>query len=207
MRSDPARIEGPFDRVNTSLTGGIAMATATALLTAEEFGSRPDPGYPEELVQGRIVTMPPPTPRHGQVCGETYYRFRGYADRHDLGHVLCNDSGVITERDPDTVRGADVSFYSYAKVPRGRLPKGYLDVVPDLVVEVRSEDDRWKDIEMKVKEYLDAGVGVVIVLDPDSEKAHVFRPDQPPLELGPDDELAVPDLLGDFRVAVRRFFS
>jgi Uma2 family endonuclease len=207
IRSDPARIEGPFDRVNTSLTGGIAMATATALLTAEEFGSRPDPGYPEELVHGRIVTMPPPTPRHGQVCGETYYLFRGYADQHDLGHVLCNDSGVITERDPDTVRGADVSFYSYAKVPRGRIPKGYLDVVPDLVVEVRSEDDRWKDIEAKVKEYPDAGVGVVIVLDPDPEKAHVFRPDQPPRELGPDDELTVPDLLGDFRVAVRRFFA
>jgi Uma2 family endonuclease len=48
------------------------MATVTELLTAAEFGSRPDPGYPEELVQGRIVTMPPPTPRHGQICGETY---------------------------------------------------------------------------------------------------------------------------------------
>ena len=34
-------------------------------------------------------------------------------DEHDLGHVLSNDSGVITERDPDTVRGADISFYSY----------------------------------------------------------------------------------------------
>ena len=130
-----------------------------------------------------------------------------YADQHDLGHVLCNDSGVITERDPDTVRGADVSFYSYAKVPRGRIPKGYLDVVPDLVVEVRSEDDRWKEIEAKVKEYLEAGVGVVVVLDPDPETAHVFRPDQPPRALGPDDELTVPDLLGDFRVAVRRFFA
>jgi Uma2 family endonuclease len=44
------------------------MATAEALLTAEEFGRRPDPGHPEELVQGRIITMPPPQPRHGQVC-------------------------------------------------------------------------------------------------------------------------------------------
>ena len=63
--------------------------------------------------------MPPPTPRHGQICGKAD-RLRDFADEHDLGHVLCNDSGVITERDPDTVRGADVSFYSYAKVPRGR---------------------------------------------------------------------------------------
>ena len=183
------------------------MATATDLLTAEQFGTRPDPGYPEELVQGRIVTMRPATPRHGQICGEANRLLRGHVDRHDLGHVLCNDSGVITERDPDTVRGADVSFYSYAKVPRGKIRKGYLDVVPDLVVEVRSADDRWGDILAKVHEYLDAGVGVVIVLDPEPERAHIFRSDQPPRELGPDDELTVPDLLGDFRVAVRRFFA
>jgi Uma2 family endonuclease len=151
--------------------------------------------------------MRPATPRHGQICGEANRLLRGHVDRHDLGHVLCNDSGVITERDPDTVRGADVSFYSYARVPRGRIRDGYLDVVPDLVVDVRSADDRWNDIQAKVQEYLDAGVGVVIVLDPEPEKAHVFRPDQPPRELGPDEELTVPDLLGDFRVAVRRFFA
>ncbi len=152
------------------------MATALDLLTAEEFGSRPDPGYPEELVHGRIVTMPPPAPRHGQICGEAHFLLRVHVGQHDLGHVLCNDSGVITERDPDTVRGADVAFYSYAKVPKGPIRRGYLDVPPDLVVEVRSPDDRWGDIVTKVDEYLQPGVGVVIVLDPDSETAHVFRP-------------------------------
>jgi Uma2 family endonuclease len=183
------------------------MATATGLFTAEQFAARPDPGYPEELVQGRIVTMPPPTPRYGQVCGEANYLLGRHAERHDLGHVLCNGSRVITERDPDTVRGADVAFYSYAKVPRGRIRKGYLDVVPDLVVEVRSEDDRWRDILAKIHEYLEAGVVVVIVLDSEMERAHVFRTDEPPRDLGPDDELTVPDLLGDFRVAVRPFFA
>src|SRR5438477_11112897 len=119
------------------------MATALALMTAEEFGSRTDPGYPEELVQGRILTIPPPTPRHGQVCSKVVRLLGVFADEHDLGHVLCNDSGVITERDPDTVRGADVTFYSYARVPKGPIAKGYLAVPPDLVVEVRSSDDRW----------------------------------------------------------------
>ena len=183
------------------------MATALELLTAEEFGSRPDPGYLEELVQGRIVTMPPPTPRHGQICGEVHFQFRVHVDQHDLGHVLCHDSGVITERDPDTVRGADVSCYSSAKVPKGPIRRGYLDVSPDLVVEVRSPDDRWSDILTKVDEYLQVGVGIVVVLDPDPETAHVFRPDRGPQELGRDDELTFPDLLGEFRVAVRRFFE
>ena len=94
------------------------MATAEALLTAEEFGSRPDPGYPEELVQGRIIAMPPPKPRHGQVCKMVIRILDRYVDEHDLGHVLSNDSGVITERNPDTVRGADVAFYTLPATAR-----------------------------------------------------------------------------------------
>jgi hypothetical protein len=45
-----------------------------------------------------------------------------------LGHVLSNDSGVVTERDPDTVRDADVCYYPYTKVPPGPLGNDYLDV-------------------------------------------------------------------------------
>jgi len=35
-----------------------------------------------------------------------------FVDEHELGRVMSNDSGVITERESDTVRGADVTFYS-----------------------------------------------------------------------------------------------
>jgi hypothetical protein len=45
-------------------------------LTAEEFGRRPDPGYPEELVRGRIATMPLPDLRQGQVCSQVVYLLR-----------------------------------------------------------------------------------------------------------------------------------
>lgn len=99
------------------------MATAApALMSAEQFGRRPAPGYPEELVRGGIVRMPPPNRRHGQVCSRIARIIGGYVDEHDLGHVLRNDSGVITERNPDTVRGADIAFYSYGCLPRGPLP-------------------------------------------------------------------------------------
>ena len=99
------------------------MATAEALMTAEEFGQRPDPGYPEELVQGRIVGMPPPDRRHGFVCLKAGRILGNFVDEHDLGRVMSNDSGVITERGPDTVRGADVCYYSYARLPKGPLPR------------------------------------------------------------------------------------
>jgi len=183
------------------------MATAEALMTAVEFGRRPDPGYPEELVQGRIVAMPPPDRRHGKVCGQTYYLVRQHVDAHDRGHVMSNDSGVITERDPDTVRGADVAYYSYARSPKGLLGPGYGPEVPELSFEVRSAGDSWREILEKVGEYLAAGVLKVVVLDPGTRKAHIFSADQEPVVLGPEEELTLPDILEGFRVPGHQFFD
>jgi hypothetical protein len=114
---------------------------------------------------------------------------------------------VITERGPDTVRGADISFYSYQRVPRGPLPAGYLAVAPDLVFEVLSPDDRWREVLRKVAEYLDAGVQVVVVLDPAPRKIHIFEGDEPARILTDQDELTLPWVLGEFRVPVSRFFD
>jgi Uma2 family endonuclease len=137
------------------------MSTASAaptLMTAAEFARRPDPGHPEELIRGRIVPMPPPTRRHGEICSQTNYLFRRFLDDYDLGKVLTNDSGLITERSPDTVRGADVAFYSYNRIARGPLPSDYGEVPPELIVEARSPSDSWPKILTKVAEYLNAGV-------------------------------------------------
>jgi len=184
------------------------MSTAPqSQVTAEEFGRRPDPGYPEELVRGKIVTMPPPNLRHGQVCSRVVRILGAYVDEHDVGHVLSNDSGVITERGPDTVRGPDISFYSYARIPKGPLPASYVPEVPELIFEVRSPSDRWPQIIAKVAEYLAAGSLYVVVLDPDPRTALIYGADQPPRMLGLEEELTFPDLLGEFRVRVSRLFE
>ncbi len=184
-----------------------ASVTTPTLMTAEEFAQRPDPGYPEELVRGRIVPMPMPKPRHGEICNKAGRILGNCAEERDLGRVFNNDTGVITERGPDTVRRADVSFYSYARVPKGPLPDRYLDVPPDLVVEALSPFDRWPKVLAKVAEYLDAGTTFVLVLDDQRRLAHLYRADGATLVLNVDDELTIPDLFGDFRVRVGRFFE
>jgi Uma2 family endonuclease len=183
-----------------------APSHGPALLTAEEFAERADPGYPEELVRGRLVAMPLPKPRHGELCARASYFLMRFLEEHKIGRVLSNDSGVVTERGPDTVRGADVAFYSFAKLPEGKLPDHYPDVPPDLVVEVLSPSDRWPRVLLKVGEYLAAGVPIVIVLDDERMTAHVFRAEQAPALIG-DGELTIPDVLPGFAVPVRRFFE
>jgi len=185
----------------------MATASAQRILTAEEFGDRPDPGYPEELVRGRISRMPPPKPRHGEICNRIGRLLGNFVEEHDLGRVLSNDSGVITERGPDTVRGADVAYYSYGRVPKGPLPNQYLDVAPELIVEVLSPGNRGADVFAKVAEYLRAGVSIVVLLDDGRRVVQLFDADGGARTLGPEDELTIPELLPDFRVNVSRIFE
>ncbi len=184
------------------------MATETSLMTAEEYADLPDPhGYPTELVKGMLITMAPPRPRHGEICVQIIYLLRKYLDDHPSGRVLSNDSGVVTERDPDTVRGADVAYYSFERVLKGPLPAGLLDVAPDIVFEVLSTTDRWSEVQVKVAEYLDAGVRAVCVVDDDTRSIHVFRPDQPMRVFKAADEFALPEILSEFRAKIARFFE
>jgi Uma2 family endonuclease len=185
----------------------MAMAVEETLMTAEEFRHMPADGRPKELVRGRVVFMNVPAPRHGQICSKVDRMLGNFAEEHKLGHVVCNDSGVRTERGPDTVRGADVAFYSYQRIPPGPFPRGYLPVVPELVFEVRSPTDSWGPILVKVGEYLEAGVMVVCVLDETTTSAHVFRNDEPGWVFTAEQELTFPDILAGFRAVVGRFFE
>ncbi len=183
------------------------MATTTTNITAEEYLRLPDSGQPTELVRGEVLTMNPPNSRHGQICSKIARLIGNYAEEHDLGHVVCNDSGVITGRDPDTVRGADIAFYSYEKVPRGPLPQGYLPVPPDLVIEVLSPNDRRSQLLAKVAEYLDAGVTAVCVLDDESRRAELYYQDKPTDTIEERESLEIPEILGEFTVSVGQFFQ
>jgi Uma2 family endonuclease len=181
-------------------------AVADHLLTVEEFARLADSGGPAELVRGRIVEMNRPTPRHGQICNEVAWLLNSFVRPQRLGEVVINDAGVVTARDPDTMRGADVAFYSKTRFGEGRLPDGYLEKVPDLVFEVLSDSDRWSALLAKVAEYLDAGVRAVCILDPSDETAYLYHGDQPVRILTSTQDLTLPELLGEFRVQVAEFF-
>ena len=180
----------------------MSTATAAKLLTAEEYFRLTTPDRPTELVRGEIVEMSPPGFLHGEVCGNVYFALRTFVEDKAIGRVVSNDAGVITERDPDSVRGADVAYYSFQRLPKEQRPKGYPDNPPELVFEVRSPTDRWSDVLQKTAEYLNVGVNVVVVIDPDSESPHVYFPDQPEHILSKEDNLEFPDLLPGFSVSV-----
>src|SRR5262249_44370895 len=184
-----------------------AVPAPERLLTVEEYAKLPDRGIRTELVRGRVVELNMPAPRHGEICVNIVAIINPHVRGQGMGRLVSNDGGIVTEHDPDTVRGGDVAYYSYARVPKGPMPAGYLDVVPELVFEVRSPTDRWPRLITKAGEYLEAGVSAVCLLDQVSETGQFYRADELPRTLNGDDELHLPDILGDLRIAVRRFFE
>jgi Uma2 family endonuclease len=180
---------------------------ATELLTAEEYALLPDTGEPTELVQGRIVPMNRPSSNHGYHCVEIASILRNFVKTNGLGRIVGNDSGVVTEHNPDTVRGPDIAFYSFQRMPAGETPEGYWPVAPDLVIEVRSASDRWRQILSKVGEYLNAGVSIVAVADPEMRSVHLFHSDRPSEVLKADMLLTFPEVLPGFEIAVGNLFE
>lgn len=181
------------------------MSTASALITAEQFSTMTFE-LPVELVRGEVVEMPRPDLRHGLVCGNVGFPLISWSRATNGGFVVTNDSGVVTERDPDTVRGPDVMFIPLARVAGGVLPSGFSDLLPSLAVEVMSPSDRWKQILKKIGEYLDRGVSEVWVVDPKRRVVHVYRPDDEPLIVGESETLESPAVLPGFSCEVREFF-
>ncbi len=86
------------------------LPLATKPMTAVEFfltEELQDGKY--ELVRGEIEFTPPPGISHGEVQLAVGAHLRMFAMSRRLGRVMT-ESGAITERDPDSVRGPVVSF-------------------------------------------------------------------------------------------------
>ncbi len=181
-------------------------AAAPRLMTAEEYLAR-DAQTNTELVNGIIQELPVPEQFHGFLCALIGNALCNWAIENSAGYVTSNDSAVQTRRDPDTVRGADWCYFSHDRIPPGAFPRGRLEVVPDLVVEVRSPSDRWNALMAKTLEYIAAGVTVVVVVNPQNESVAVYRGDQEPETFIRADTLTVPDVLPGFTFPVARLFG
>lgn len=164
-------------------------------------------GFDRELDREKVFSVHFASPRNGQVCGNIYYHLRSCLEQHPTGHVVVNNAAFMTGEGKDSVRGGDVWYVSHEKVAPGPLPLGSLNVVPDLVLNVISPSDRWSQILANVVEYLDAGVGVVGVLDPEAEMVRLYYADRPELILAGDDPVRFPEQLPAFEIKAHQFFE
>ena len=179
--------------------------SASALITAEELEQIDIPGKCTELVRGRLIVREPPGFYHGRIVMTLGSLLWHFIAANNLG-VLVTESGFHIEFDPDTVRSPDLAFISHERLADKRL-RGFAKVAPDFVVEVISPNDRKSEVLSKVGDWLDAGVKLVWLIDPDREEAHVHRGDGGLSVILRDGTLDGEDVLPGFRQPLADIFG
>lgn len=124
---------------------------------------------------------------------------------HNAGWVFGPQSGYLCfGASRLRVRKPDVSFVLRARL--SRIPKGHIPVVPDLAVEIVSPNDLFSEVQVKVEEYLEAGVQMVWVIDPDTRTVVEYRLSGEVRRLRATDNLSGGEVLPEFQCSVADLF-
>ena len=191
--------------MTTQVVSKSHPAPPSTPITGEELFAMGDIGR-TELVRGEIIYMSPAGHPHGYYEVNFAVLLYEFVRQHKLGRILTGEVGIYTQRNPDTVRAADVLFISNERLAQVQSPS-YLDVAPELIIEILSPDDRWSEIMEKLEEYFAIGVRLIWVADPRRQQIHVYHSLTNIERLTAGDELSGGDILPGFKVPVAELFG
>ena len=133
----------------------------------------------ELTARGELVIMPPTGSETGRRNNRLAYRITAWADNDGSGVVF--DSSTLFTLPDGAKRSPDVSWVRRERweVLSREQREGFAPLCPDFVVELRSPTDRLKDLQEKLREYIDNGARLGWLIDPVEKRIYIYRPDQP----------------------------
>ncbi len=187
------------------------MSAQSALLTADELPPislrLSSEGKRSQLVEGELIVTALAGARHGSVAN-TVADFLGQHTRGGPGGtVFAAGTGFVVGRDPDTVLAPDVSFVSSKRLSHDEIPSGFLELAPDLAVEVASPGESATAVLRKAELWLQAGATVVWNVFPQTRTVVVYRAVGEAETLTESDTLTGAPVLTDFTVPVSDLFA
>jgi len=156
-----------------------------------------------ELVKGKIIIMAPSGYESEEVSSNFLIEVGSYVRKRRLGRVT--GSSAIFDLPNGDRRAPDVAFVKAEKLPQ--TTKKPAEVIPDLVVEVKSPNDSPEELRQKIQSFLSQGTAVGILIDPDSRKLEVMRPDAPAECFGDGDVLTLPELFPEWSLQIADLWS
>ena len=184
------------------------MTTAkNKLLTAEDLLRLHSQGVKGELIEGVLHRKVSAGKRHARIAGRVITLFNNFVMPRRIGQVGGTDGGVLIRRNPDTVREPDVYFVSAERLPLDDDSDGYLEVAPELVVEIVSPSDSAQDVREKIGMWLDLGVEMALEVRPASRTIAVHRPGVSPVTLTGDEVLDGGNVLPGFSLPLSEIFD
>lgn len=151
-----------------------------------------------ELRDGAVVVMGPSDIVSSEVGVILSSALRQWVAARKLGRVFDSSGGFILPNSDLTA--PDVSYVSRARMPRS--VRYFAEVVPNLVVEIKSQSDRVAKLREKLTMYLEQGAEVALLVDPDREMVEIYRPDGSSQVLGNGEVMQLPDLLPGWELPI-----
>ena len=152
-------------------------------------------------IDGELVPIPGNTPQHNGIRDLLIAILRPIVRDGQFGRVYAEQ-----EYDFDgNAHAPDVSFFGTAKLSSRNLRKRVQRFVPDLAIEIVSENDTFASVGMKRGRYRRCGVHEVWIVWPDTQEVLVYS-DRGDFILSGDAELST-GLIPGFRISVRELFA
>ncbi|MEA5578291.1 Uma2 family endonuclease [Anabaena sp. UHCC 0451] len=154
--------------------------------------------YDVELTNGRISIVGPSDIVSSEISSRLIAFLFAWVNPRRLGRVFDSAGGFIL---PDSnLTAPDVSFVRAARLRQS--PRYFGELVPDLVVEIKSQSDRIKPLVTKILNFINLGAVIGILIDPDEETVTVYRHQGEPTILNNGDILTLHELFPGWELAV-----
>lgn len=178
--------------------------------TTEELLALPDDGVERWIINGELREggMTRRRYKHSRVTPRISQHLLNWLQTqpHPRGDVVDGDGGFRLRDDPVVTVGIDVAYIDAELAAQGANEAGLLNGVPVLAVEVLSPTDEHEDVVEKIETYLDCGIKIVWIVDPDLQTVTVYRPDRMPELFNVSQPLDAEPHLPGFRVSVADLF-
>jgi Uma2 family endonuclease len=154
--------------------------------------------YQLELVEGKIIIMGPSDIVSSEIGAELVRLLLNWVKPRKLGRVFESSGGFILPN--SNLTAPDVSFVTADRLKQSK--RYFAELVPDLVVEIKSQSDRLKPLREKIQSFIKSGAKVGILIDPDKRTVTIYTPTAEPVVLRDGDIISIPELLPGWEIAV-----
>ena len=173
-------------------------------VTIGDMYHMPRDGQKYELVDGEIVVSPAGM-YHAEIVIKIVRILATFLDDHPIGKVYGDNVGLIFPT--GNLRSPDAFFVRMEKLPDGKSPDTFGELVPDLAVEVLSPGNRSRYVANKIGEFLECGVPLVWVVDPKTQCVTAYRSLTNIQQFASTDTISAEPVLPGFTCLVSRFFQ
>jgi Uma2 family endonuclease len=132
----------------------------------------------ERTASGALIVMPPTGGESGHRNADLTIDVGIWNRQTELGIVF--DSSTVFKLPSGANRSPGVAWITNESwnALSVEQQKTFPPIAPDFVIELRSETDTLNDLQEKMREYIDNGVRLGWLIDPQTKQVSIYRPGQ-----------------------------